>query len=139
MVRWYTIKDLPSSNADFIHPSKLSVALPTLSNHHLRIYVVEYDEHAGIAPLAYAENLSQYGTRLKRTDYADLAVPSPEQRLQKGDSAILLSHGDILHLGTSLVLQYDAPGPQKVSMAQLCPAQVAERKVAHSTVLLEAE
>ncbi|KAI9877518.1 MAG: hypothetical protein M1830_003714 [Pleopsidium flavum] len=69
---------------------------PTVSNQHLRVYSILYDqdEDSDIAPLVYAEDLSRNGT------YWNGAL------IGRGNGGVLLSNGDNLRISPRLSLVY---------------------------------
>ena len=108
--------------------SHLSLDHPTISFLHLRIYVIEYDAKDCIPPLVYAQNLSRNGTRVTRLDYAELSAPQ-EFKLRKGDPPVLLTHGDVMEVGSEDAVQYFSRDADKIAILQLSPHKHAERKV----------
>ncbi len=76
---------------------------PTISNQHLRIYSILYDqeEDSNIAPLVYAEDLSRNGT------YWNGAL------IGRGNGGVLLSNGDKLRLSPRLSFIYHGTDPPK--------------------------
>lgn len=115
--------DWPAQDlAEFL--SQIVLRSMTISNRHLRIYSVIYDQT--IEPFVYAENLSRNGSRWLFKKLANW------KSYPMGNSAsFLLSNGDRLQLcdGTLLTF-YAAPFRQDVQQLEDSLAlQTVERKV----------
>jgi len=94
--------------------SQYQVHHPNVSNTHLRIYTVIYDEItlSDVAPLTYAQDLSSNGTRWN-------GYP------MKGES-FLLSSGDVLEIAPSVLLKWESAFDQTNHFS---PLQIAEMNV----------
>jgi hypothetical protein len=87
--------------------SILGVNDGTISKHHLRFHCVTYgvNDIAPIEPMVYVRVLSRHGARFSQMtpDGSNLTC-----FLQKGHSAVLLNHGDILQLSAKISIKYIA-------------------------------
>lgn len=90
--------------------SHIEIFDQTISNRHLHIYAIDYAADAGfapVAPLVFVEDLSTNGTILERLiDVVEPAVPSPPMKLSRHSGAILLNHGDKLHVSPTDCFEY---------------------------------
>lgn len=83
------------------HPSMLQVCDLAISNLHLAIRCVQFDEDAtwGVPPIVYAENLSGNGTYIARTRTDESGIGQPvEEQLDLIQGSIPLTNGDCLYL-----------------------------------------
>jgi FHA domain len=67
---------------------------PTISNVHLKVYVIGFDEEDSVSPLVYAEDLSSNGTYWNGTF------------IGRANGAFLLSHGDEIRLSSTITLLF---------------------------------
>lgn len=84
---------------------------PTISNRHLRIHCILYEEVAdtGIPPLVYVSDLSTNGTYLKRGNADRAVVPvslSHDISIDRKNGAYLLTDGDQLRISKDVTLVY---------------------------------
>lgn len=77
--------------------SQYTIHDPCVSNKHLRIYTIIYDDEnpTEVAPLVYAEDLSRNGT------YWNGSL------IGKGNGGFLLSNDDTLRLSSSTLLRFE--------------------------------
>lgn len=108
--------------AEFL--SQIVLRSMTISNRHLRIYSVIYDQT--IEPFVYAENLSRNGSRWLFKKLANW------KSYPMGNSAsFLLSNGDRLQLcdGTLLTFHATPFRPEVQQLEDSLALQIVERKV----------
>lgn len=104
---------------------------PTISNRHLRIHCILYEEQAdsAIPPLVYATDLSTNGTYLKRphADQAGVSASSAYgMRIDQKNGAYLLNDGDQLRISNRVTLIYHSitqPQQEELSNTQEQEAQ----------------
>lgn len=99
------------------YSSSLVAEDPTVSNKHVRIYSVLFEDHDGsdIPPLVYAEDLSLNGTYWNGV------------RMTKGNGGVLLGEGDELRISPRLTLGfYPADAVSHESVDEI---QEAEKEV----------
>lgn len=77
----------------------------TISKHHVRFHCVNYGDNsvAKIAPMIYVRTLSRHSVRLSQKA-ADGS--SSTRFLHSGQPSVLLNHGDILQLSSSVLMRY---------------------------------
>ncbi|KAJ9643076.1 hypothetical protein H2199_004599 [Coniosporium tulheliwenetii] len=105
---------------------------PTISNRHLRIHCIVYEEDstADVPPLVYAEDLSSNGTYLRRAGDVTEQDGQPYGMLMGARSgAVLLGHEDQLRMTPSLVLVYNS-FHQSPAAGKQCDAVQAQEKEA---------
>ena len=110
--------------------SLISLDVPTISNRHLKIYSIGYDEDSssGIPPLVYAQDLSANGTLLKRPkDDADPGKSNISQLLRKAGKPVLLSNEDQLFVSPSISFTFVARDPTRVRIKAACKIQQVEK------------
>ena len=95
-------------------PSQIALQDPTISNVHLRIYSIRYDQ--GVEPFVYVENLSVNGVDWLHQRHEEWG-PCP---ILHGE-AILLSNGDRLCLCDQTVFTFQTrlPASQLLTSTQL--------------------
>lgn len=104
---------------------------PIISNRHLRIHCILYEEQAdsAIPPLVYATDLSTNGTYLKRprADQAGVSASSSYcMRIDQKNGAYLLNDGDQLRISNRITLTYHSiiqPQQEELSDTQEQEAQ----------------
>lgn len=105
--------DLPiHANVEFdFGREQVSTALSlddcTISRHHLRFHCVTFGESniATVAPMVYVRTISRHRVQLTQT------IPNGSNStcfLERGESSVLLNHGDVLQLSSRIFLRYDA-------------------------------
>lgn len=101
----------------FFLSSQIHLANPFVSNKHVRIYTIIFDQDSlqDIPPLVYAEDLS-----LNRTVWNDY-------RMGKGEGSFLLSDGDILTVSADIHIRFKSADPSKGT--RFTPLQELEMKV----------
>lgn len=112
--------------------SSIYLDVPTISNRHLKIYSIGYDDDSssGIPPLVYAQDLSVNGTVLKRPkDDADPGKSHISQLLRKSGQPVLLSNGDELFVSPSISFRFVARDSTRVRITAACKIQQVEKKV----------
>ena len=113
---------------------------PIISNRHLRIHCILYEEQAdsAIPPLVYATDLSTNGTYLKRphADQAGVSASSAYgMRIDQKNGAYLLNDGDQLRISNCVTLIYHSiiqPQQEELSNTQEQEAQVCQSAVCAS-------
>jgi pheromone a factor receptor len=103
---------------------------PTISNKHLRIHCIVYDESGsgGVPPLVYATDVSSNGTFLKKTNAAYANSPANQGVLMtRKHGAFLLDDSDELRISDSVTLIYHDMEAKAAS--PLTPTQ--KREVPH--------
>jgi hypothetical protein len=81
-----------------------------ISKRHLRIHCVVFEEEytTGVAPLIYAQDLSSNGTSIKYANSVREVVSRARSMPAKDEQcAILLTHGDELHLTPDICLLFE--------------------------------
>ncbi|KAF1983482.1 kinase-like protein [Aulographum hederae CBS 113979] len=90
---------------------------PTISNHHLRIHCVVFEEDykSGILPLIYAEDLSANGSNLHKFNdeapYSMKKTSAPQSMQKRG--ALLLDDGDEIALSSTVVVRLESYQPHE--------------------------
>lgn len=113
---------------------------PTLSQQHVRIHCVLYEQDAvtGIPPLVYVTDVSRYGTFLKKSNSASAISKGYGIRMTRKSGSFLLDDGDELRLSDNVTLTYRSVDP--VEENKLSPLQQREKEVGksllRSTILL---
>jgi hypothetical protein len=102
---------------------------PTLSQQHLRIHCVLYEQDpvAGIPPLIYATDVSRNGTFLKKANPAYTSSQRRGVRMTRKSGSFLLDNGDTLRLSDEVTLTYRSVNP--VENHRLSPLQQREKEV----------
>ncbi|KAL1608366.1 hypothetical protein SLS60_003307 [Paraconiothyrium brasiliense] len=91
---------------------------PTISNKHLQIHCILYDESGGdgVPPLVYATDVSSNGTLLTKNNTAcATSLASREVFMTRKRGAFLLSDGDELRISDSVTLIYRETEPHAES------------------------
>lgn len=100
---------------------------PTISNKHLRIHCILYDESGtgGVPPLIYATDVSSNGTLLTKTNAAYANSQAGQGVLMtRKHGAFLLDDGDELRISETVTLIYHDMEPKQSS--PLTPTQEGE-------------
>lgn len=99
------------------HPSQYVLNDPFVSNKHIWIYTVLFDQDdpGEIAPLVYAQDVSMNGTLWN------------EYRMGNGRSSYLLGDGDILQLSEGAYLRYNSV--EYTHISGFTPVQTLEMRV----------
>lgn len=117
--RWYGVSFHESFNANW-NISQYVVNDPFISNRHLRIYTIIFDQENPdeVAPLVYAQDISLNGTSWNNYP------------MGKGNGSFLLSDGDTLKLSPSVHLLYRRDGHRSEDHFDML--QRVEMRVGHS-------